>query len=313
LKEEEHMSIKYHPYNGIRDFIIMTSILAIGRKTSQLPYYVHTGDLSWWMFYDDDDPAHWQEHIFLWEHDGHPCGWSLIDPDWCSFDVYLLPGMRGSKEETYILDWTIHNLTETVRGLAGHQIRTMWVSEHDQDQIDRLSRRGFTQDESFMWYMEHPLNASIPELRLPSNYLVRHIQGEAEIYPRAAASYNAFGSSRHFEEYWPRYQRFMQSPVYNPDFDLVTEAPDGQFASFCIIWPDPVNRIGLFEPVGTHTQFQRKGLGVAVVTEGLRTLKACGMSRAMVCAEHDNPASLQLYQAVGFEIKHKLLTYIKSV
>ncbi len=307
------MSLKPRPYNGIQDFIAMTSILAVGRKTTNRPYYVHTGDLCWWLFYNDHDPTHWREHIVMWDHDGHPCGWSLIDPDWYSFDVYLLPEMRDSKEETYILDWTIHNLADTVRGLKGHQIRTMWVSENDQYQIDLLNKRGFNQDESFMWYLEHPLNAHMPDLRLPENYRVRPIQGESEIYQRAAASYNAFGSTRHFEEYWPRYQRFMRSPVYNPNVDLVTESPDGQFASFCIIWPDPVNRIGLFEPVGTHSQFQRKGLGRAVMTEGLRTLKTCGMNRAMVCAEHDNPAALQMYQAVGFEAKHKLLTYVKSI
>jgi ribosomal protein S18 acetylase RimI-like enzyme len=105
----------------------------------------------------------------------------------------------------------------------------------------------------------------------------------------------------------------MRSPVYNPNFDLVTVAPDGQFASFCIIWPDPVNHIGLFEPVGTHSDFQRQGLGRAVVTEGLHRLKSWGMNRAMVCAEHNNPGAFQLYEAVGFEAKHKLHTFVKRV
>jgi len=307
------MSIKHHPYNGIQDFILMTAILAVGRKTTQLPYYVHTGDLSWWMFYSDYDDAHWRKHINLWEQDGNPCGWSLVDPDWCSFDVYLLPEITGSKEAEYILDWTIHKLTEIVHDRKGEVIRTMWVSEHDQDQINLLSKRGFVMDDNFMWYMERPLSASIPEVSLPNHYRIRPIQGEEEIFRRSTAAYNAFGSTRHFEEYWPRYQRFMRSPVYNPTFDLVTESPEGKFASFCIVWPDPVNHIGLFEPVGTHPQFQRKGLGRAVVTEGLRSLKGCGMNRAMVCAEHDNAAALQLYQAVGFEIKQKLLTYVKSL
>ena len=161
--------------------------------------------------------------------------------------------------------------------------------------------------------MERSLSTIIPEVTLPSHYRIRNIQGEGEIYRRAAAAYNAFGSSRHFEEYWPRYQRFMRSPVYNPTFDLVTESPEGNFASFCIVWPDPVNHIGLFEPVGTHSEFQRRGLGRAVLTEGLRSLQKWGMNRAMVCAEHDNTAAIQLYQAVGFEMKQKLLTYTKSI
>ena len=307
------MSIKPRPYNGIKDFIVMTSILAVGRKTSSSPYYVHTGDLSWWMFYDDHDEAHWCNHICIWERDGQPIGWSLIDTDWCSFDVYLLPEIRGTNEETYILDWTIHRVTEAIREAGGQQIRTVWVSEHDEDRIAQLQKRGFVQNEDFMWYMEHPLNAQIPDYYAPTNFIIRSVRGEEELCQRAAASHSAFGSSKHFEEYWPRYQRFMRSPVYNPQFDLVTEAPDGQFASFCIIWPDPVNHIGLFEPVGTQLSFQNQGLGRAVVTEGLRKLKAWGMERAMVCVEHDNQAAIHLYQAIGFRPVHKLHTFVKAI
>jgi ribosomal protein S18 acetylase RimI-like enzyme len=307
------MSLKHHPYNGFQDFIIMTSILAVGRKTTNRSYYVHTVDLSWWMFYSDYDDTHWREYIFLWEHADHPCGWSLFDPDWSSFDVFLLPEVRGSKEEIFILDWTIHKITEIIQSLKGKTIRTMWVSEYDHDLIALLRKRNFNQDQSFMWYMEFPLNNHIPDLSLPTDYSVRSIREENEIIRRAVASHNAFGSSQKFEDYWPRYQRFMNSPVYNQNFDLVTESPDGQFASFCIIWPDPVNHLGLFEPVGTHTQFQRKGLGKAVVTAGLHALDSCGMHRAMVCVENDNTAALQLYQEVGFEVKDKLLTYIKYI
>lgn len=307
------MSLQPRPYNGLQDFCIMTSILAVGRKTTNRPYYVHTGDLSWWMYYTDLDDTQWSEYIHIWDRDGHPCGWSLMDPDWYSFDVYLLPEMRGTKGETYILDWTIHRLTKAVRRIGGRQIRTVWVSEKDSRRIELLESRGFVQDEHFMWYLEHPLNAHIPPLNLPNDYVVRPVQGETDIRQRAAASHNAFGSTRQFEEYWPRYQRFMRSPVYNSNFDLVTESPDGQFASFCIIWPDPINHIGLFEPVGTHSDFQRQGLGKAVVTAGLHQLKAYGMDRAMVCAQDDNPPALQLYQAVGFVKKYKLLTFIKSI
>jgi ribosomal protein S18 acetylase RimI-like enzyme len=130
---------------------------------------------------------------------------------------------------------------------------------------------------------------------------------------RAAASHSAFQSSKDFESYWRRYQHFMRSPVYSPDFDLVAVAPDGQFASFCIIWPDPVNHVGLFEPVGAQAAFQGQGLGKAVVLAGLAKLRACGMEWAMVCVEHDNTAAERLYQSVGFKKKFKLHTYARLV
>jgi ribosomal protein S18 acetylase RimI-like enzyme/SAM-dependent methyltransferase len=311
--EENTMSIKPRPYNGIKDFIVMTSILAVGRKTTSRPYYLHTGDLSWWVFCDDYDEDHWCNHVCIWEMDGRPIGWSLIDPAWYSFDVYLLPEMRGTKEETYILDWTIHRLTKSVRETGGGQIRTVWVSENDEDRFNQLMNRGFVQSDDFMWYMERPLDAHIPDIRVPEGFNIRSMRGKDDTCQRAVASYNAFGSTRHFDEYWPRYQRFMQSPVYNPSFDLVAETPDGEFASFCILWPDPVNHIGLFEPVGTQANYQSQGVGRAIVAEGLRQLKTWGMDRAMVCIEHDDDAAIRRYQALGFSPIHKLHTYVKTI
>ncbi len=57
---------------------------------------------------------------------------------------------------------------------------------------------------------------------------------------------------------------------------------DGRGASACTIWFDTVNAVGLFEPVATHPDFQGKGLGKAVMAEGMRRMKAAGMRRAVV-------------------------------
>jgi len=307
------MTLKSRPYQGIQDFIVMTSILTVGRKTSEKPYYVHTGDLSWWMFYDDHDDSYWHEHVKIWEIDGRTIGWSMCDPEWYSFDVNLLPEIRGTREETYILDWTIKRVSSSVKENGGSKIRTVWVSEFDDERIRQLEKRGFIKDEGYMWYMEHPLNAQIPELSLPQDYIVRPIKGESEVQVRASTPYRGFRSNHRFSDFWLRYQRFVKSPVYNPAFDLVTESPDGQLASFCVIWPDPVNRIGLFEPVGAHSSFQMMGLRKAVVTAGLNQLRACGMNEAMTCVEHNNPAALGFFGSVGFKKKYKLHTFRKSV
>ena len=77
-------------------------------------------------------------------------------------------------------------------------------------------------------------------------------------------------------------------------------APDGRGASACTIWLDPVNRIGLFEPVATHPDFQGRGLGKAVIAEGLRRLRAAGMDRAILGFDPDNTAARALYSSLGF-------------
>jgi len=307
------MNITPQPYHGLKDFIAMTSILAIGRKTDTTAHYVHTGDLSWWMFYTDYDDAHWQVHVYLWEEDGQTIGWTLLDPVWRSFDVYVLPGIRGTAQENQILDWSIAHLSEIVRQHGQNEIQTMWVAAHDRERTQQLEQRGFERSEYAMSYLERALKAHLPAPKLPDGFNVRHLAGQDEVKLRAAASYRAFGSRKSFDEYWPRYQRFVESPVYFSSLDLVTVAPDGQFASFCIIWPEPINRMGLFEPVGTRPEYQRMGLGKAVVTEGLRQLQSFGMTHAMVCTETDNRAAQELYHAVGFEQKYQLHTYQKSI
>lgn len=111
------------------------------------------------------------------------------------------------------------------------------------------------------------------------------------------------------EQYVQRFARFMRSPAYNHELDVVAAATDGKIGAFCIVWLDEVNKVGLFEPVGTHPSFQRKGLGAAVLTEGLLRLKARGMRQAMVCTSEDNLPALRLYEKVGFRINYKLMSY----
>ncbi|PDV97386.1 GNAT family N-acetyltransferase [Candidatus Chloroploca asiatica] len=42
------------------------------------------------------------------------------------------------------------------------------------------------------------------------------------------------------------------------------------FAAFCTLWYDEATRTVAFEPVGTHPEHQRTGLGKALMAEGLR-------------------------------------------
>jgi ribosomal protein S18 acetylase RimI-like enzyme len=135
----------------------------------------------------------------------------------------------------------------------------------------------------------------------------------AEVKPRALAQYRAFESDMTLERYTDRWRRFMRSPVYNPELDVAVVAPDGRIASFCILWEDSASWTGSFEPVGTDPDFQRIGLGRAVMYEGLRRLKASGMKTAWVSTGSEHEPAIALYQATGFEIWHRLGQWTKQI
>ena len=75
-------------------------------------------------------------------------------------------------------------------------------------------------------------------------------------------------------------------------------APVGEVAAFATIWWDESTRTGTFEPVGTVPEHQRKGLGKALMTEGLKRLQQLGA--VMVYVSSYGEAAHATYESAGF-------------
>lgn len=98
------------------------------------------------------------------------------------------------------------------------------------------------------------------------------------------------------------YERLRTTPLYRPDLDLVIETAEGELAAYCIVWWDPVTKMGEFEPVGTAERFRGRGYGKAVLREGMRRIRALGGTYATVINTMDEKgtASRGLYPSAGF-------------
>lgn len=103
----------------------------------------------------------------------------------------------------------------------------------------------------------------------------------------------------------PEYRNFVEhSPSFRHDLNLVAEAPDGSFAAHVGVNYEPAYFYGIFEPVCTHPDHQRKGLARVLMFEGLCRLQAIGATDAYV-GTGDGMGSNFLYEAVGFtEVYH---------
>ncbi len=297
--------MKSRGYEGIHDLYAMMDLLAEGRKADNGTYYIHRGDLQWWLFYTDLAPETWQSNIRLWMEADRLIGWALLSPEEDALDVFVVPELRGDACEDKMLAWAVEQMS------AQENLQNAWVAEDDDVRIHWMEAHGFERAEFHMVHFQRSLSGSLDGPPLPEGFSIRSSRGEEDAQLRSVCSSAAFGSTRPFEEYWPRTLRFMQSPVYVPEHEIFVMGPNGDVASYCIIWTDDVSKVGHFEPVGTHPDFQRKGLGKCLLYEGLRRLKAKGMTGADLCTNYNNPAAHALYESAGFRIDKRLFTYKK--
>jgi ribosomal protein S18 acetylase RimI-like enzyme len=294
------------------DLLAMQALVSEGTLARTGTRYVHPGDLAWWYEYTDVE-SDIRSHTYLWYGAHTLQGFAILSTGWCTMDLFVRPFLLGTGLHGKMLDWVTAKAVEVYKARGKDQYSMMWIAQDDAVTTRLLESRGFLPAGNASVTLRRLLDDEIPAPVLPEGFRLRSCKGLAEVEARALAQYRAFESERPLDRYTDRWRRFMQSPVYNPELDVVAVAPDGRIASFCILWEDHASRTGSFEPVGTDPEFQRMGLGRAVMTEGLRRLKASGMKTAWVTTGSENQPAVALYRATGFNVWHLLGHWTKQI
>ena len=122
-----------------------------------------------------------------------------------------------------------------------------------------------------------------------------------EAGPKAAvqAHLDAWAPSTYTAE---GYQGVRRTAAYRGDLHILVEAPDGTMASSTIMWLDKANKTAEFEPVGTHPDYRRLGLGTAMLLHGMHLARGAGATRMTVAClgAPGHPKARGLYYSVGF-------------
>jgi len=294
-------------YRSASDLEGMFQVLQTGALAHTACHYVHTGDLSWWLFYPPLGSDLFQ-HTLLWDdltQPGKLLGWMLVDPTWPSFELFLQPNLLATAFAAAAFVYAEKQAFLRCTAKTKNTVHKLWVAEGDTFQCQQLESQGFSLA-SWDVVFARSLAQPIPSPSLPDGFIVRPCRGLPELELRASAQYAAFNGTAPIERYLARFHRFMESQAYAQALDMVVEAPDGRIAAFCIAWIDAVTFEGHFEPVGTHPNFQRRGLGKAVLQASLQHLQSQGMLHATVCTIEENVSALALYRSVGFEAVDRL-------
>jgi mycothiol synthase len=300
------------PYQSESDRQAMKQLLIAGRQANNGTYYIHCGDLDLWLYYPPLEGDVWKD-IYLWDDPKETSkllGWALLSSDW--IDVYVQPELRGSSPWLEMYAWAEEKAAQIAQGKDRQNVSALWIRHDDEELSDFFSTRGYRLAKGMVHLVRH-LDRTIPNSAGIGGYIVRSCGGVPEVESRAMTQHKVFGSKAPFAAYLERYKSFMLSPVYDRELDIVAEVPGGQIGAFCSIWTDSVNRVGLFEPVGTHPDYQHQGLGKAVMLEGLRRLQEHGMEQAIVSTYEENSPAIRFYESLGFQLEYRLGTFEKDV
>lgn len=225
------------------------------------------------------------EVVHLWEAGSQLA--AILMPDGGKGEAHFLlhPEFKTQVLKLEMLEVAEQHLYATRED--GSRTLLLWAHQTDSELQEILSSHGYRKEDFPEHQWRRDLDTPIPDVPLAPGYIIRSLGDGLELLERCYASGLGFHEGdiktaveNRDDPAW--YRNIQTAPLYRRDLDLVAVAPDGSVAAFCTIWFDDVTRTAYYEPVATVPAHQRKGLGKALLTEGLRRLQRMGATRAFV-------------------------------
>ncbi|TSD87649.1 GNAT family N-acetyltransferase [Mycobacterium sp. KBS0706] len=277
------------------------------------------GELAWVWAKDVDALSRFWRHR-LWFVDGRLAAWGWVHLP------YRVPRGDGTfrEAEAANLIWQAHpDRPELLAGMldwydevAGDVDRLLTVQSADVHAHAIVAAHGYAFDTeagsdngSWVQFNVRALT-EVPDPVLPGGFRFR-TAGDVPAADAVKAHRDAWPTSGLTAAAFDRVQRTWP---YRADLHVLIEAPDGTLAATAIIWLDEATQTAEFEPVGTHRDFRRRGLGTALQLYGMQLARAAGANRMLVAClgAPARPAARDLYYGVGFRAFTRDLPQIKA-
>lgn len=268
------------------------------RHALDMPYR-----LSAWSLDTPDNTRLWADAS------GCLAGFAIVQGPWGTLDFGVSPAARAAGLEAEIMAWGMAR----AQAIAGRRRQPFTLAlearADDAGRIALFQAHGFTEHGWDLLHLARGLDGQIDAPTVPDGFRLRPLRGEAEAGAYVDAHQAAFGS-RNMTLEWR--QRTLLMPQHWPDLDLVVEAPSGALAAVCIGWLDPTGARGQVEPLAVRPDYQRLGLGRALLLEMFRRMRAAGARRVSVEAYAAEAAPRALYEAVGFRLQDTIEAYTRT-
>ncbi len=283
-------------YNGKEDLEKMQDLVA---RTMDIYSHLHPGDIAWQRFQHPGSDEEWQTYMI--EDGNELVAFAWLEPP---EDLWLCVNPANPEATDEIIDIF-------ASGRSGNTL-SIEIMETEEHIISELPGKGFRELKEGPFYARMYLDlANLPEAELPEGFSARHMDIDRDFERRVDLHRKVWNPSKVTYE---SYRNVTRTPPYTPRLDWVIESPEGDFASYCLLWPDRESGIGLFEPVGTSPEFRRMGLSRAVCISAMREYRKMGGTGVEVNSRGDSgrPAPAKLYQSIGFRAIARTRKFVRQ-
>jgi len=228
----------------------------------------------------------------LWEDDGEIIG--LVHFEDRLGVVYVQLDSRHPALRAEILDHAEEHLSGEFKiGKAVH----VFIDDADEGFQSVAASRGFERMDpkhsDVACRLEIP--TPFPKIRVPEGFRLKSLADDFDVRKVHGVMHRGFNhEGEPPEDELEDRRRKLSAPSLRRDLTIVAEAPDASFVSFSGTWMDSAIPVCYVEPVATDPDYRRRGLGTAVVLEGIRRCATEGATVAYVGSNQE------FYKSMGF-------------
>jgi ribosomal protein S18 acetylase RimI-like enzyme len=301
------MKYTLHPYRSKNDLYEIGRLI---RRAYSIDKYFNT-----WSFchFDiwaqrriaDAEAFHapdWQQQFNLWcdEH-------GMLVAAAFAYDNHRLH--KNPEPYAFLIDPHHRQLAEQMLDWAeSATVPEIEIMQRNTTLNDLVQARGYTCSNDFMTVREKQLSGTpLEPVNLAEGYSIA-ILNESEWQKYFVAVHAVFNMMDSVEAF----SSIQQAPSSIPELHLNVIDDQNQIAAFCSVWMDHENSIAEFEPVGTLPQFQKRGLGAALLAEACNRLRAMDCHRVKVESWSESMGANKLYSACGLIDKDRIYSWKKS-
>jgi ribosomal protein S18 acetylase RimI-like enzyme len=239
--------------------------------------------------------------------------------------VEIHPEYRQRGLESQLLTWSEARARQRLDEYPADLPRSLRVNTLDSltDRVHLLEQHGYKPIRS--WYrMRRDLREPIPEDKLPPDLVLQTYRPELSL-----ALWEAFNDT--FQDHWSFepisvedwQQFFIQSTSFRPELTFLAvdgENPEASIAGFSINFVREADNAregvaeGMIAELGTRRAWRKRGVATALLCQSMRAFKAAGLNYAGLGVDTESPTgATRLYEALGFQVHKRSLTFAKAI